>query len=64
MAHQHRQADPVVTIEPVSIAGAWRRIVMNVGRFDAWPESLGRRIVDGQRPVTLLTGIELLENDT
>ena len=51
MAQDHRQADPVVTIKPITIAGAGRRVVMNVGCFDAPPKSLGRRIVDDKRPV-------------
>src|SRR6056297_2203255 len=53
MAQHHRQADPVVPVEPISVARTRCGVVVNVGRFDAGAKSFGRRIVDRQCPETV-----------
>lgn len=63
MRKRERQADPVVTVEPLAVARTGRGVVVNVGRFDTGPESFRWRIVDQQRPIALFAGVELLEDE-
>lgn len=62
MREDHRQSDPIVTVEPVAIPGTGRRVVVNVGRFDLPSISLGGRIVHSKQPVAVDARVESLED--
>ncbi len=60
---EHRETDPVVTIEPLATDGTGRGIVMNVCPFHFPSVSLGWTVIQGERPVAIGAWIETFEND-
>jgi len=62
MCHQHGQADPVVTVQPLAIDGTRRRMMMNVGSFHVTTESLRGTVIDCEHPIALRAWIKPFDN--